>query len=72
MGSNQLSDNQHIVSGVVEIDGETCHYQMSIGHTSLYKGASGREYITNEHFGVIPLNEMIRMGSSWRTAIDQK
>ncbi len=58
------NDDQTMVEGHLEIDGEVCYYMMSVGTTDLYKAASGTEYVVNDNLGAIPLGKLLR----WRGA----
>jgi hypothetical protein len=55
-------EEQTVVEGCLEIDGEVCYYMMSVGTTDLYKAASGTEYVVNDNIGAIPLGNLLH----WR------
>jgi len=58
------NNDETVVKGRLEIDGEVCYYKMSVGTTDLYKAANGTEYVVNENLGAIPLGNLLR----WRGA----
>ncbi len=57
-------DDQTVVKGRLEIDGEVCYYMMSVGTTDLYKAESGTEYVVNNNLGAIPLGNLLRSRSA--------
>jgi hypothetical protein len=57
------NNDQTVVKGRLEIDGEVCYYMMSVGTTDLYKATSGTEYVVNDNLGAIPLGNLLR----WRS-----
>lgn len=63
-GKQMAKDDQTVVEGRLEIDGEICYYLMSVGTTDLYKATSGTEYVVNDNLGAIPLGKLLR----WRGA----
>ena len=60
------SNEEKYVHGILEIDGELCHYQMSVGSTQLYKADSGKEYVINPSFGIMNISDLLRWTRSWR------
>jgi len=57
------NNDETMVKGRLEIDGEVCYYMMSVGTTDLYKATSGAEYVVNDNLGAIPLGNLLR----WRS-----